>query len=188
MNVAFCLFVCLLLGKNIPSKEAILLQIRVCMKAMPMYVSLPTFSEYMIEKGWTRCYLSISEVNVVSYFILTFLYLVLVEFGIYWMHRTLHDCKPMYKWLHATHHIYNKENTLSPFAGIIFLGAKCSYSRICFRSIVSGWMVLSLKNLESCCNFSSYNSVRKETRKEFIKYPPDPVAYLKNASVNFSRI
>nr|GMD79009.1 delta(7)-sterol-C5(6)-desaturase-like isoform X1 [Ipomoea batatas] len=40
-----------------------------------------------------------------------------VEFGIYWMHRELHDIKPLYKYLHATHHIYNKQNTLSPFAG-----------------------------------------------------------------------
>lgn len=33
------------------------------------------------------------------------------------MHRELHDIKPLYKYLHATHHIYNKQNTLSPFAG-----------------------------------------------------------------------
>jgi lathosterol oxidase len=103
-----------------PSTEAMLLQISVCMRAMPLYVSLPTLSEYMIEKGWTRCYSSISEVGIARYIILTVMYLVLVEFGIYWMHRILHDCKPLYKWLHATHHIYNKENTLSPFAGIIF--------------------------------------------------------------------
>ncbi|XP_019179077.1 PREDICTED: delta(7)-sterol-C5(6)-desaturase-like isoform X2 [Ipomoea nil] len=43
-----------------------------------------------------------------------------VEFGIYWMHRELHDIKPLYKYLHATHHIYNKQNTLSPFAGLAF--------------------------------------------------------------------
>lgn len=102
---------------GIPSKEPILLQIWVTMKAMPVYVSLPTLSEYMIERGWTRCYPSISDVGFLSYILLTIMYLVLVEFGIYWMHRGLHDCKPLYKLLHATHHIYNKENTLSPFAG-----------------------------------------------------------------------
>lgn len=51
------------------------------------------------------------------YFVYLAVYLALVEFGIYWMHRELHDIKPLYKWLHATHHIYNKQNTLSPFAG-----------------------------------------------------------------------
>lgn len=105
---------------GIPSKEPILLQIWVTMKAMPVYVSLPTLSEYMIERGWTRCYPSISDVGFLSYILLTIMYLVLVEFGIYWMHRGLHDCKPLYKLLHATHHIYNKENTLSPFAGLAF--------------------------------------------------------------------
>ncbi|XXG83718.1 hypothetical protein AAC387_Pa10g1409 [Persea americana] len=34
--------------------------------------------------------------------------------------RELHDIKPLYKYLHATHHIYNKQNTLSPFAGLAF--------------------------------------------------------------------
>ncbi|KAI9160804.1 hypothetical protein LWI28_011694 [Acer negundo] len=32
----------------------------------------------------------------------------------------LHDIKFLYKHLHATHHIYNKQNTLSPFAGLAF--------------------------------------------------------------------
>ncbi|GLJ09919.1 hypothetical protein SUGI_0118320 [Cryptomeria japonica] len=32
----------------------------------------------------------------------------------------LHDIKPLYKHLHAIHHIYNKRNTLSPFAGLAF--------------------------------------------------------------------
>lgn len=105
---------------GIPSKEPIALQIWVTMKSMPLYVSLPTVSEYMIEKGWTKCYPSIREVGVISYTVWTIIYLILVEFGIYWMHRGLHDIKPLYKWLHATHHIYNKENTLSPFAGLAF--------------------------------------------------------------------
>ncbi|KAL4179043.1 hypothetical protein AMTRI_Chr13g85280 [Amborella trichopoda] len=105
---------------TIPSKEAILLQIWVTMKAMPLYVSLPTVSEYMVEKGWTRCYSSISEVGWLAYIALLIAYLVIVEFGIYWMHRELHDIKPLYKYLHATHHIYNKQDTLSPFAGLAF--------------------------------------------------------------------
>ena len=104
-----------------PSKEAVLLQIWVSMKAMPIYVMLPVFSEYMVERGWSKCYSSIHEVGLFRHVISTFLYLALVEFGIYWVHRLLHDCKALYKWLHATHHIYNKENTLSPFAGMCTL-------------------------------------------------------------------
>lgn len=93
------------------------MQIYVAMKAMPWYCALPTLSEYMIEKGWTKCFSSISEVGWPIYLTYMAIYLVLVEFGIYWMHRELHDIKPLYKYLHVTHHIYNKQNTLSPFAG-----------------------------------------------------------------------
>lgn len=101
----------------IPSNKAMLLQMYVAMKAMPWYCALPTLSEYMVENGWTRCFSRISDVGWPAYFVYLAIYLVIVEFGIYWMHRELHDIKPLYKYLHATHHIYNKQNTLSPFAG-----------------------------------------------------------------------
>lgn len=105
---------------SIPSNKAMLLQIIVAMKSMPLYVALPSLSEYMIERGWTKCFSSISEVGWPAYITYMMLYLVFVEFGIYWAHRELHDIKPLYKYLHATHHIYNKQNTLSPFAGLAF--------------------------------------------------------------------
>lgn len=72
----------------------------------------------MIEHGWTKCYPRISDVGFPLYLAYLIVYLVIVEFGIYWMHRELHDIKPLYNYIHATHHIYNKQNTLSPFAGI----------------------------------------------------------------------
>ncbi|KAG0463067.1 hypothetical protein HPP92_021543 [Vanilla planifolia] len=104
----------------IPSYRAMKLQIIVAMKAMPWYCVLPTLSEYMVESGWTRCTSRIGETGWPLYIIYLATYLVLCEFGIYWMHRELHDIKPLYKHLHATHHIYNKQNTLSPFAGLAF--------------------------------------------------------------------
>ncbi|XP_042028733.1 delta(7)-sterol-C5(6)-desaturase-like [Salvia splendens] len=104
----------------IPTRKAMLLQIKVAMKAMPWYCALPTISEYMIEHGWTKCFPRISDVGFAEYLCYICVYLIIVEFGIYWMHRELHDIKPLYKYLHATHHIYNKQNTLSPFAGLAF--------------------------------------------------------------------
>lgn len=109
------------LSDAIPSRKAMLLQIYVAMKAMPWYTLLPTVSEHMIENGWTKCFSSITEVGWFAYFMYLIIYLVLVEFGIYWMHRELHDIKPLYKYLHATHHVYNKQNTLSPFAGMFLI-------------------------------------------------------------------
>lgn len=39
---------------------------------------------------------------------------------IYWMHRTLHTNKFLYKYVHALHHKYNSPETLSPWASIAF--------------------------------------------------------------------
>ncbi|KAJ8761795.1 hypothetical protein K2173_004609 [Erythroxylum novogranatense] len=105
---------------NIPTTKAMLLQIYVAMKAMPFYCALPTLSEFMIENGWTKCFSTISEVGWFTYILYSVSYFVLVEFAIYWMHKGMHDIKPLYKYLHATHHTYNKQNTLSPFAGLAF--------------------------------------------------------------------
>ncbi|XP_027358200.1 delta(7)-sterol-C5(6)-desaturase-like [Abrus precatorius] len=104
----------------IPSRRAMLLQIGVAMKAMPWYSLLPTISEYLTETGWTKSYPRLYHVGWLAYLVNLSIYLILVEFGIYWVHRELHDIKPLYKHLHATHHIYNKQNTLSPFAGLAF--------------------------------------------------------------------
>lgn len=101
----------------IPSRRAMTLQISVAMKAMPWYSLLPTISEYLTEIGWTKSFPRIYHVGWLAYVVYLAIYMVIVEFGIYWMHRELHDIKPLYKYLHATHHIYNKQNTLSPFAG-----------------------------------------------------------------------
>ena len=43
-----------------------------------------------------------------------------VEFFVYWQHRLLHEIKWGYKHLHYIHHKYNKEHSLSPFAGLAF--------------------------------------------------------------------
>nr|XP_043613243.1 delta(7)-sterol-C5(6)-desaturase-like [Erigeron canadensis] len=103
-----------------PSRKAMCMQMYVTMKGMPCYCALPAISEFMVENGWTRCFSRVSDVGWASYAWNLGLYLVIVEFGIYWIHRALHDIKPLYKYLHATHHIYNKQNTLSPFAGLAF--------------------------------------------------------------------
>ncbi|KAK1440615.1 hypothetical protein QVD17_06444 [Tagetes erecta] len=101
-----------------PTRKTMYLHIYVSMKAMPWYCALPTVGEYMVESGWTKCFSRISDVGWASYICYSGLYLIFVEFSIYWMHREVHDIKPLYKWLHAPHHMYNTQNTLSPFAGL----------------------------------------------------------------------
>ncbi|CAN0172288.1 unnamed protein product, partial [Scytosiphon promiscuus] len=70
---------------------------------------------------WCRCYFRLSDVGgVVGYILYTAAYLAVVEVGIYWMHRTLHTNKFLYKYVHALHHKYNSAETLSPWASIAF--------------------------------------------------------------------
>lgn len=103
---------------GIPSRKAICKQIYVSMKGMPWFSALPTISEYLVENGWSRCFPRISDVGWVSYATNVGLYWLFVEFNVYWMHRMCHDVRPLYKYLHATHHVYNKQNMVSPFAGL----------------------------------------------------------------------
>ena len=51
----------------------------------------------MPSQGWTKAYSRISDIGVGAYLAYFALYMVLVEFGIYWMHRLLHDIRPGYR-------------------------------------------------------------------------------------------
>ncbi|KAJ8446360.1 hypothetical protein Cgig2_019253 [Carnegiea gigantea] len=86
------------------------------MKSIPVFSLMVTGFEYMVLKGWTKCFPKISDVGLVAYFCYIILYLVVVEIGIYWVHRAMHGVKPIYKYIHAAHHSYVKETTISPFA------------------------------------------------------------------------
>ncbi len=53
------------------------------------------------------------QVGLPMYLLYFALYMTSVVFGVYWMHRGLHEIKAAYKILHYDHHKYNKEHTLS---------------------------------------------------------------------------
>ena len=97
--------------------KTIVLHIKVTMRSLPWFAALPTFSEYAVERGWTKCFSRISEVGWFAYLVYIMAYIAVVEFLTYWAHRKLHDIKPLYKYLHAQHHSYNKQHKISPFAG-----------------------------------------------------------------------
>ncbi|XP_010551507.1 PREDICTED: delta(7)-sterol-C5(6)-desaturase 1-like [Tarenaya hassleriana] len=98
-------------------KSVIMSQISVSMKAMPWISTVAAISERMIEGGWTKCYISISEVGPLAYIMHVLIHAMFVEFWLYWTHRAMHDIKPLYKRFHSVHHKFNKEDSLSPFAG-----------------------------------------------------------------------
>ncbi|XP_047322455.1 delta(7)-sterol-C5(6)-desaturase-like [Impatiens glandulifera] len=106
--------------ESIPSNKAIFSQIIVSMKAIPAYSCYVTISEYVIENGWTKCFSRANDVSVLTYLLYLVIYLLIIEVAIYWVHRLLHDIKPLYKYLHSSHHVYNKKNIISPFAGLAF--------------------------------------------------------------------
>lgn len=104
-------------GSKFISKQVLLSHIYFSMKSIPVFTLMMTGFEYMVLKGWTKCFPKISDVGLVAYFCYIILYLVVVEIGIYWVHRAMHGVKPIYKYIHAAHHLYVKETTISPFAG-----------------------------------------------------------------------
>jgi hypothetical protein len=92
-------------GKGIPSRSTLLNQMTLAQSSMLLYAGLPTMSEELIERGLTRVYYCSAQVGGCwAYVGLTALYLALVEVGIYWMHRTLHTNKFLFKHVHALHH------------------------------------------------------------------------------------
>ncbi|KAL0691898.1 hypothetical protein Bca4012_091578 [Brassica carinata] len=48
---------------SVPTRKAMILQIYVAMKAMPWSTLVPTVSEYIIERGWTKCYSTLDQFN-----------------------------------------------------------------------------------------------------------------------------
>jgi len=108
-------------GRPFPARETIIDQMQLAQFSLFVYAALPILSEYLIESKWTKTYYYIDQVGgwgmYAAYFVL---YLTLVEIGIYWMHRTLHTNKFLYKYIHALHHKYNSQITMTPWASIAF--------------------------------------------------------------------
>jgi Delta7-sterol 5-desaturase len=65
--------------------------------AIPGYSVLPTVTEAVIEAGWTRAYARVADVGLPRYLLYFWVYMACVEFGVYWMHRLLHDIRAGYK-------------------------------------------------------------------------------------------
>jgi Delta7-sterol 5-desaturase len=104
-----------------PSNEIIMDQIKLAQASLFIYCMLPGISEYLIEEGYTKCYYTLSDIGgFTNYLLYTLLYFTLVEIGIYWMHRTLHENKFLYKHIHMPHHAYSRPDTLTPWASIAF--------------------------------------------------------------------
>lgn len=112
-------------------------QIWVASVAMPMYALLPTVTDVIVESGCTKAYPRVDDVGLPLYILYFFVYMTIVEFGVYWMHRLLHEIKPLYKILHSYHHVYNKQHTLSPFAGTSDLNRFEMYFEKAWRFIQS---------------------------------------------------
>lgn len=108
-------------GRPFPTRDTIIDQMQLAQASLFVYAALPILSEFLIESKLTKTYFYIDEVGGWGYYALYFvLYLSFVEVGIYWMHRTLHTNKFLYKYVHALHHKYNKQVTMTPWASIAF--------------------------------------------------------------------
>lgn len=66
--------------------------------SIPVYSMLPAVEEWIMERGWTRAYTRVSDVGLGWHILYFVAFMTSVEFGVYWMHRLLHDIKPGYKY------------------------------------------------------------------------------------------
>ena len=105
---------------GIPSAQQVRQQVNVSLFAIPIYSLLPSLTEHVVEKGWTVAYADLTVYSPLAYLAFFIVYMALVEWMVYWMHRLLHDIRPAYFALHVSHHIYNDNNALSPMAGLAF--------------------------------------------------------------------
>lgn len=104
-----------------PTWDTIKNQICLAQASLTCYVMFPLVDELLIEAGWTKVYFTVDEIGgYLNYFLYLVLYMTLVEIGIYWMHRTLHTNKILYKHIHLRHHAYKSPETLTPWASIAF--------------------------------------------------------------------
>ena len=107
--------------RPLPTWATILDQMILAQSSLLLYAMLPILSEFLIESRYTRCYFYLDEVGgFLPYLVYLILYITIVEIGIYWIHRTLHTNKFLYKHIHALHHKYNRAQTLTPWASIAF--------------------------------------------------------------------
>ena len=108
-------------GRPLPTWDTLLDQMCLAQASLFLYAALPILSEFLIENNYTKVYFYIDQVGGwPHYFAYLALYLAFVEVGIYWVHRTLHTNKLLYKYIHGLHHKYNKASTLTPWCSIAF--------------------------------------------------------------------
>lgn len=79
------------------SKTLKLLRTQVAACSIPLYAALPAINEWIVERGYTLAYSRISDVGIARYLAYFVLYMVSIEFCVYWQHRNLHDVKIGYK-------------------------------------------------------------------------------------------
>jgi Delta7-sterol 5-desaturase len=104
-----------------PRGDVIWHQIKLAQASLFLYTLLPVLDDYLVEQNITQMYYTAHEIGGYGWYLLSMaLYFGLVEIGIYWMHRTLHTNKFLYKHIHLMHHQYNKPETLTPWASIAF--------------------------------------------------------------------
>jgi lathosterol oxidase len=84
-------------NRIMPTWPAMFEQMNVSLWSLPIYSLLPSITEELCARGFTLAYAHVSDVGrprLVGYL---FLYMAFVEFGVYWMHRGLHDIPAGYK-------------------------------------------------------------------------------------------
>ena len=88
--------------RPLPTDAIIIDQMMLAQSSVFLYAALPVFSGFLIENKLTKTFFYLEEIGGwPQYFGLLVVYMFFVEIGIYWMHRTLHTNKVLYKYIHS---------------------------------------------------------------------------------------
>lgn len=103
-----------------PTSAVIWSQIRMAQASLFVYMWFPVVDDWIVEHStWTRAYYTIQDMGGWSHHCCAMaVYFGLVEIGVYWVHRTLHTNKWLYRHLHSWHHQYTTRESLTPWASI----------------------------------------------------------------------
>lgn len=111
----------LLFSRGKVRPEVMWAQIKMSQSAIVFDAAMPVFAGLLIDSGWTRAYYSMAEgggwlLSLIS----SVLYFAVVEIGVYWMHRGMHENKFLYRHLHSAHHNCSYGRDVTPWASLAF--------------------------------------------------------------------
>jgi lathosterol oxidase len=130
----------------VPDRPAILDAIKWAVVGTVGNIALLIPFNVMVARGKTRIYWNLSDRSVAWLAISVVAYFVLVETGIYWIHRMMH-VDPLYRWFHQYHHRWRKPTSWvsQAFHPIDSFALALPFHLAAFVVPIYGWLFIAIQ-------------------------------------------